>query len=141
MCSLGADNYVTMWDALLSDDWLDAQLSLATPHFSTYCSLRVLTMTYNLDAASPGDLFGVVGNMDVFQRVLRSSIVDGVGPDVIVFAFQELVDLEDKRLTAKRLLLGGKKRTNREIEEQRLPSDYPRMAGRAQQVRAPCHAA
>jgi len=124
MCSLGADNYVTMWDALLSDDWLDAQLSLATPHFSTYCSLRVLTMTYNLDAASPGDLFGVVGNMDVFQRVLRSSIVDGVGPDVIVFAFQELVDLEDKRLTAKRLLLGGKKRTNREIEEQRLPSDY-----------------
>ena len=137
-CSLSTDNYAIFWDATLSQDWINAELSSKADLYSTSSSLRALVMTYNLDAAAPADLFGMVDNMDLFQRILRSSCSttqnpDGssfqVPPDVIVFSFQELVDLEDKRQTAKRFLLGGSKQrrgTGKESteERERLPSRY-----------------
>lgn len=138
VCSISTDNYVTFWDACLSCDWVHSEISNKADQYSTYSPLRILMMTYNLGAASPSDLFGKVDNMDLFQRVLRSSCStvqrqDGssvqVLPDVIAFSLQELIDLEDKRLTAKRLLLGGNKQRRapgkESMEErERLPSRY-----------------
>lgn len=138
VCSLSTDNYATFWDATLSQDWINAEVSSKADLYSVSSSLRALTMTYNLDAAAPADLFGMVDNMDLFQRILRSSCTitqnpDGsssqIPPDVIVFSFQELVDLEDKRQTAKRFLLGGNKQrrgAGKESteERERLPSRY-----------------
>lgn len=137
-CSLSTDNYATFWDATLSQDWINAEVNSKADLYSTSSSLRALMMTYNLDAAAPADLFGMVDNMDLFQRILRSSCTttqnpDGsssqIPPDVIVFSFQELVDLEDKRQTAKRFLLGGSRQrrgTGKESteERERLPSRY-----------------
>lgn len=129
VCSVGADHFVTFWDATLSVDWMHMQMSQSAATYSTYHSLKVLVTTYNLGAASPSDLFGMVDNMDLFQRILRSSCSTSAervtAPDVIVFAFQELIDLEDKRLTAKRLLLGGNKpKKAPKTTEERLPSSY-----------------
>lgn len=50
--------------------------------------------------------------MEFLQNVLRS--VDS--PDIIVFGFQELIDLESKKLTAKTMLL-GKKRSQKDMGE------------------------
>ncbi|WFD20018.1 hypothetical protein MCAP1_002262 [Malassezia caprae] len=132
VCSVGADHFVTFWDAPLSVDWMHNEVSQRADTYSRYHTLKVLTTTYNLGAASPSDIFGMVDNMDLFQRILRSSCSTSAeghvtAPDVIVFAFQELIDLEDKRLTAKRLLLGSnktKKVPKTAEERDRLPSSY-----------------
>lgn len=132
VCSVGADHFVTFWDAPLSVDWMHTEVSQRADTYSKYHSLKALVTTYNLGAASPSDLFGMVDNMDLFQRILRSSCSTSseghvTAPDVIVFAFQELIDLEDKRLTAKRLLLGSnksKKAMKTAEERERLPSSY-----------------
>ncbi|WFD31411.1 hypothetical protein MSPP1_002446 [Malassezia sp. CBS 17886] len=126
--SVGADGVVHVWDGFLSLDWLDAELAKNAQLFVTYRALRVLELTYNIGAAHPSDMFGLVDNMELFQRVLRSSCTHAAAPDsasadgepgspdVIVFALQEVIDLEDKRLTAKRLLLGNKKREGADFD-------------------------
>jgi hypothetical protein len=56
----------------------------------------MLICTWNVDAAKPTDLNGDATNADFLSNTLNS--VDS--PDIIVFGFQELIDLEDKKLTA-----------------------------------------
>ncbi|WFD42472.1 hypothetical protein MPSI1_001117 [Malassezia psittaci] len=130
VCSIGNDYFAHFWDGFLTDDWIDYELRKALPTFSTPRTLRLLELTFNIGAASPSKLFGMVDNMEFFQRVLRNSCSFSApdenhsseycdlysSPDVIVFGFQELVDLEDKRLTAKRLFLGHKRREGKESD-------------------------
>ncbi|WFC98391.1 hypothetical protein MYAM1_001118 [Malassezia yamatoensis] len=130
VCSIGNDYFAHFWDAFLTDDWIDYELRKALPTFSTPRTLRLLKLTFNIGAASPSKLFGMVDNMEFFQRVLRNSCSFSApdenhsseycdlysSPDVIVFGFQELIDLEDKRLTAKRLFLGHKRREGKESD-------------------------
>lgn len=62
-------------------------------------------MTWNVDAAKPDTLIGPE-NQSFLDEVLHS--VDS--PDIIVFGFQELIDLESRKMAAKTVLLGGKKK-------------------------------
>ncbi|WFC93797.1 hypothetical protein MBRA1_000420 [Malassezia brasiliensis] len=130
VCSVGYDSFAHFWDAFLTEDWTDNELRKLSPTFSMPCMLRVLELTYNIGAASPSSLFGLVDNMELFQRVLRNSCTFSTAgenaaneycdaynsPDIIVFGFQELIDLEDKRLTAKRLLLGNRRRERKDFD-------------------------
>jgi hypothetical protein len=65
-----------------------------------YCSFRDVNLvhcTWNAGASKPSDLGrGSLPEHNFLEDVLRS--MDS--PDIIVFGFQELVDLENKRLTA-----------------------------------------
>jgi len=65
-----------------------------------YCSfreLKIVVCTWNAGASRPSDLSRGTRPEDNFLgNVLHS--VDS--PDIIVFGFQELVDLEDKKMTA-----------------------------------------
>jgi hypothetical protein len=65
-----------------------------------YCSFRdlnIVVCTWNIGASKPSDLTrGNSPEHNFLENVLRS--MDS--PDLIVFGFQELVDLENKRLTA-----------------------------------------
>ena len=65
-----------------------------------YCSFRdmnIVVCTWNAGASKPSDLGrGNPPEHNFLENVIRS--MDS--PDIIVFAFQELVDLENKRLTA-----------------------------------------
>jgi hypothetical protein len=65
-----------------------------------YCSFRDVNMvicTWNAGASRPSDLGrGTPPEQNFLENVLRS--MDS--PDIIVFGFQELVDLENKKLTA-----------------------------------------
>ena len=120
VASGGMDAAVHLWDGTLSFDWIQVEKSKREPEFCTYRSIKTLNVTFNMDAASPSDLESSAENMEVFAAMLRNACRIGSEtlpaerpPDIIVFGFQELIDLESKKLTAKSLLLGGgKKKAN-----------------------------
>ena len=73
--------------------------------FSRFRELRVLLVSWNVDSAKPDSLIGDLHNYNFLENVLRS--VDS--PDIISFGFQEVIDLENRKMTAKTLVLGKKK--------------------------------
>ncbi|EPQ31646.1 uncharacterized protein PFL1_00979 [Pseudozyma flocculosa PF-1] len=124
VASAGLDATVHLWDGTLSFDWIQLEKSKREVEFCTYRNLKILQATFNVDAANPVDLETSAENMELFPNMLRNACAVGGDPkaggvtpdrppDIIVFGFQELIDLESKKLTAKSLLLGsGKKRAN-----------------------------
>ena len=85
---------------------LDNELSKREASFSTFRPLTVLIVSWNVDAAKPDTLTGCPENTSLFDNVLCSV----ESPDIIVFGFQELIDLESRKMAAKTVLLGGKKK-------------------------------
>ena len=68
-------------------------------HDIEYCSFREITalvVTWNAGASTPAHFRYEEKEPRFFQEILQA----GEPPDLLVFGFQELVDLEDKRLTA-----------------------------------------
>ena len=66
-----------------------------------YCSFRELTslvISWNAGAAIPTHLRYDERDSQSFREMLQAESL----PDMLVFGFQELVDLEDKKLTASR---------------------------------------
>lgn len=91
-----------------------------------YCSFRdvnIVLCTWNVGASRPSDLGrGNLPEHNFLENVLGS--MDS--PDIIVFGFQELVDLENKRLTASKFfflssnvesILKGKSKSSAAIQE------------------------
>ena len=66
----------------------------------------MLIVSWNVDASKPDALVGSAENVNFLDDVLHS--VDS--PDVIAFGFQELIDLENRKMAAKTVLLGNKKK-------------------------------
>ncbi|KAJ5919581.1 hypothetical protein N7454_009416 [Penicillium verhagenii] len=106
--SLGTDNCIRLWDGMLEDDWLDARMEIKDVEYCTFRELKTIVLTWNAGAATPGS----VRTSDFIKDALRPEDP----PDIVVFGFQELVDLENKKITAKSLLLGSKKKENGEKE-------------------------
>ncbi|KAM0792295.1 hypothetical protein ACM66B_004984 [Microbotryomycetes sp. NB124-2] len=104
VASLGSEMVINLWDGLLREDWLDAELNMRQPEFCTYRTIRTLCVTWNIDASKPTDLVGTADNLNFLHDVLSSI----ESPDIISFGFQEMIDLEDKKLTAKSMLIGKK---------------------------------
>ncbi len=55
-------------------------------------------MTWNAGASTPHSLRYADQDATFFRDILQSSSA----PDILVFGFKELVDLEDKRATARK---------------------------------------
>ncbi|ORX38593.1 Endonuclease/exonuclease/phosphatase [Kockovaella imperatae] len=96
---------VRAWDGLLSVEWIDKQMDLRQPEYCTFRDVKALICTWNIDSARPQDLSGSEANSSFFDELFGS--IDK--PDIIVFGFQEVIPLTDKKLTAKTLLFGNKK--------------------------------
>ncbi|KAB8360950.1 hypothetical protein FH972_024682 [Carpinus fangiana] len=103
--SLGTDNDLCIWDGLLRNDWLDDYMHTNQAHFCTYQAVSALVLSWNAGASKPSDLKYKQKDDNFFRELLHSS----PSPDIIVFGLQELVDLEDKKLTAKAFLKGRQK--------------------------------
>lgn len=84
------------WDGLLAVDWIDKQMVERQPEYCTFREGRALICSWNIDSCKPTDLVGSVENTSFLDSVLNS--VDS--PDIIIFGFQEVVPLGDKKLTA-----------------------------------------
>lgn len=71
-------------------------MSLRQTEYCDFRNINVLVCSWNIDSAKPGDLTGSIENTNFFDQLLDS--VDS--PDIIVFGFQEVIPLTDKKLTA-----------------------------------------
>ncbi|KAG9019079.1 hypothetical protein FRB90_006602 [Tulasnella sp. 427] len=91
----GTDEVLRFWDAFLSSDWMDYALEKREREFSSFRSMKVLVCTWNVDAAKPETLNSV-------DNAKVSTI-----PDILVFGFQVVIDLESKKMTAKTVLFGS----------------------------------
>jgi hypothetical protein len=64
--------------------------------YCTFRQVKLLVCSWNIDSAKPHDLSGTVENALFLEQVLGSV----ESPDIIVFGFQEVIPLTDKKLTA-----------------------------------------
>ncbi|GAA5862167.1 hypothetical protein JCM3774_004806 [Rhodotorula dairenensis] len=127
---------VCLWDGFLREDWIDAELHLRQPDYCSFRPIRALCVSWNVDSNRPADLHGSADNLDFLRNVLTS--VDR--PDIISFGFQEVIDLEDKRLTAKSMLIGKKKAVDGKMSDS-LSSAYRQWHDKlVQAVRMHCPA-
>jgi WD40 repeat protein len=94
--SLGVDNIIRLWDGMLEDDWLESEMQSHDVEFCDFREVKALLCTWNAGAVKPQDLLVREDDIVFLEKVLAS--VDS--PDIIVFGFQELVDLENKKITA-----------------------------------------
>lgn len=78
----------------------EAELLKREASFCTFRPLSILMCTWNLDDAKPDMLTGLE-NSSFFETHLRSM----ENPDIIIFGFQEVINLEDHKLAASALPL------------------------------------
>ncbi|THU83524.1 hypothetical protein K435DRAFT_784147 [Dendrothele bispora CBS 962.96] len=127
--SVGRDQRIAVWDGLLSQDWVDEELVRNEAKYSNLRDLKILMISWNCDSAKPETLSGSMSghglgggyggssggeprNFNFLADVLKS--VDS--PDIISFGFQEVIDLESRRVAAKNVVFGrGDKKKDREM--------------------------
>lgn len=110
--SLGADNVVRFWDGTLEDDWLDNDMQDRDVEYCSFREITALVVTWNAGASTPAHFRYEENEPQFFRDVLQ----EGEPPDLLVFGFQELIDLEDKKLTAKTLFKANRKKDPSEQE-------------------------
>ncbi|KAG2412964.1 hypothetical protein HFD88_010523 [Aspergillus terreus] len=106
--SLGTDNCIRLWDGMLEDDWLETRMQAKDVEFCTFREIRAAIVTWNAGASTPGSVKA--------STFIQDAIHPDNPPEILVFGFQELVDLENKKITAKSLLMSSKKKESGEKE-------------------------
>lgn len=107
---------------LLTDD----ELLKHETSFSTFRDLKLLMVSWNVDAARPDALTTAAVNANFLHEVLNS--VDS--PDIISFGFQEVIDLESRKMAAKSAILGNKLGTDEGKLSERVSGAYKRWYDR-----------
>ncbi|CAH7665925.1 Endonuclease/exonuclease/phosphatase [Phakopsora pachyrhizi] len=113
VATTSTDWKVKLWDGTMSVDWLSTEMKRREPEYCTYRTIKTLICSWNVDACKPQELVGTKDNLNFLEDVLKSGCNGGdtsTRPDVLVFGFQEMIDLENKKLTAKTVLLGSRKK-------------------------------
>ncbi|KAK4623357.1 putative inositol polyphosphate 5-phosphatase [Fulvia fulva] len=103
--TLGTDQLLRIWDGMLQDDWVESQMHSRDSEFCTFREMTAAVLTWNAGASKPSHL----GHSHDDNEFLREFMTYREAPDIFVFGFQELVDLEDKKVTAKSLFKSKKK--------------------------------
>ena len=106
VASIGLDNTIRLWDGFLEDDWIEADMQDRDVEFCQFREIKTLIVTWNAGASTPQSLRFDEKDSNFFRKIIQPEDP----PDILVFGFQELVDLEDKKLTAKSFFKGSKKK-------------------------------
>lgn len=75
---------------------IERELQARDESFCRLEKIKTLVMTWNAGASTPHSLRYAEQDRAFFPNLLKESGV----PDILLFGFQELVDLEDKKTTA-----------------------------------------
>jgi WD40 repeat protein len=103
--SIGHDQSIRLWDGMLEEDWLESAMHEADIEYCSFQEIRASVITWNVGASNP---------LEVRGDFICDAIHVDDPPELLVFGFQEVVDLEDRAVTAKSILgFGKKKDTNR----------------------------
>ena len=98
----------------------DHELMTREVEYSSYRELSTLIVSWNVDANKPDGLTGDPNNIDFLNGVLTSAN----SPDIISIGFQEVVDLENRKVTAKSVLLGNKTKAHDGTMSQKVSTSY-----------------
>ncbi|KAJ5050942.1 uncharacterized protein L3040_002809 [Drepanopeziza brunnea f. sp. 'multigermtubi'] len=120
--SLGQDNIIQLWDGLLEDDWIEHRMQSQEAQFSGFTPIKVLIMSWNAGASSPSWLKKQQHEEDA--NFFRDLFRKGDLPDMVVFGFQELVDLEDKKIMTKTIFKSSKKKVDPATEQEHMSKAY-----------------
>ncbi|KAH7101932.1 hypothetical protein BKA62DRAFT_159971 [Auriculariales sp. MPI-PUGE-AT-0066] len=109
--SVGRDSVLRFWDRLLGANARNMALDGREEAFCEYRQLRAMVCTWNVGAAKANTLFDHTngGNVAGNRKFLDDLVRDVQAPEIVVFGFQEVVDLDDRAVTAKTVLLGKNK--------------------------------
>ncbi|KAK7205801.1 hypothetical protein BZA70DRAFT_277090 [Myxozyma melibiosi] len=124
-----SDNVLTVWDGMLKHDWLERNMQ---EHDAEFCSLRVvraLICTWNVGAAKPSDL----QNTSTDSKFLKRLLATADDPEIIVFGFQELVELDNKTVTAKSIFK-KKKHKDKDNIQQHMSHQYQAWQTRLEEI-------
>lgn len=66
------------------------------PDYCSFSEVSTLVVSWNAGATTPSQLRHKICDTEFFADLVKRSNF----PDIVAFGFQELVDLEDKKLTA-----------------------------------------
>lgn len=91
VASLGTDGALKLWDGMMTDDWLEADLQHNDDYFCNFNEITTSVLTWNAGASKPSHLWADERDKNFFRDYLTSSEPS----DIYIFGFQELVDLED----------------------------------------------
>ncbi|KAG8627990.1 hypothetical protein KVT40_003863 [Elsinoe batatas] len=103
--TLGMDNILRIWDGMLQQDWLEDRMQKKDEEYCNFEEVTASVLTWNAGASKPTALRNSQKDENFFREYLSSHSP----PDILVFGFQELVDLEDKKVTAKSFFKSKKK--------------------------------
>jgi hypothetical protein len=101
VASLGHDNCIRLWDGMLEDDWLESAMQNSDVKYCTFREIRAAVVSWNVGACNP---------FDIRNDFISDAIHVEDPPELLIFGFQEIVDLEDRAVTAKSILGFGKKK-------------------------------
>ncbi|KAG9293362.1 hypothetical protein G9A89_007608 [Geosiphon pyriformis] len=110
--SLSDEGHISVWDGLMQEDWLANEMVKYEQRYCTYQEIKILICSWNIDASKPADLEASAEDVK-FLRLCFTSID---APDLIVIGFQEIIDLESKKMTAKTMLM-SKKKADKQLNE------------------------
>ncbi|BFZ53106.1 hypothetical protein PYCC9005_000129 [Savitreella phatthalungensis] len=123
VCSTSTDGSVKVWDGMLMDDWLDAEMQRHVSDFSTSQPLRALICTWNAGASLPQRLTRDHEDSRWIEKMIR----EAREPEILVFGFQELVDLDDKGKAGRSVakgFFGNSKKKDKEQQDDKLAAAY-----------------
>jgi len=115
VATTGHDGYVRLWDGMLEDDWVEANMHARDQEYCTFRDVRAAVTTWNCGATNP-----IMLNTHFIADAIHADKPDP--PEILVFGFQEVVDLEDRTVTAKSIFGFGKKKENKAADQQQHQS-------------------
>ena len=121
--SMAGDGAVKIWDGLLMEDWLENEMQRQVPQFASFASVSALICTWNAGASTPQKLTRDYEDAQFIGDMIR----EADSPDLIVFGFQELVDLDDKGKAGRSVakgFFGSSKKKEKEPDERILAAAY-----------------
>ncbi|ORX91661.1 DNase I-like protein [Basidiobolus meristosporus CBS 931.73] len=116
IASFAEDGGVKIWDGMLTRDWKEKEMLQRDAEFCEFRDIKVLICSWNIDASKPQ-------NLEEEEAAAMESWLSAIkDPEIIVVGFQEAVNLESKKVTAKSILKfknKSKSKTNEEPWTQR----------------------
>ena len=103
------------------------------PSFSSFQDITLLLLTYNLSACRPDDLNRPAHPQNaIFFNEVFASVAEP--PDILAFSFQEVVDLEKRRVMTKSVLLNAASQRKQDALSERVTGNYKRWHDKLVQV-------
>lgn len=111
VATAGHDGYIRLWDGMLEDDWVEATMHQRDKEYCKLRDVRAAVLTWNCGATNPS-----FPKTQFIADAIHAHEPDP--PEILVFGFQEVIDLEGGTMSAKSLLNFGKKKESKNTDQQ-----------------------